>query len=420
MHLPIHIATGLKASLQERWKRQFLGKGIPNFRDRTLLEGLWRRTQDQKNSELSGWQSKKDARRRIVHYLDHYVLEQTGDEEFALGIDAPYLWLHLTFPRDEIHSYEKQVIDSLKVGGWNNQEYKPDNKSIFTLDDLIMEIEFLDEHPEDMISGRNFPRNYKIMEITIRSDKTNISPNQRKHPWGVLRSGFRTLDVRGNPEIVTEVKELAQYLPAQIELGAGASIEAGIPPLHFLHQVYQVSNTTTHQFLLDTKKDTFLTNLALNPSHFYKQTGLMYAKSLTTQPTPFYHLLRRLHEEEKIVGPIITNNFDGLLAVVGLPEHYVRRYDETHIMPHIDFHPQAKSLIVIGSHADRRKIQHSARAQGLKVIYIDPEGYRTDNGFVTYPLESPQTRDIVVRMTSGEFTNAWIQTYGLCLDNFLN
>lgn len=84
---------------------------------------------------------------------------------------------------------------------------------------------------------------------------------------------------------------------------------------------------------------------------------------------------------------------------------YVRRYDETHVIPKIDFHPQAKSLFVIGSHADRRRIQHAARERGLLIVYVDPEGYRIGDQFNNYPLESPRDEDILFRVTADEFAN---------------
>lgn len=104
-----------------------------------------------------------------------------------------------------------------------------------------------------------------------------------------------------------------------------------------------------------------------------------------------------------IVGPIITNNFDGLVSRVGLKELFVRRYEETHIIPKIKFHPQAKSLFVVGSHADRRRIQHAARNKGLKIVYVDPEGYLSSGKFIEYPLESPQDCDFLFRVTANEF-----------------
>lgn len=194
-------------------------------------------------------------------------------------------------------------------------------------------------------------------------------------------------------------------------MGAGASVEAGIPPLHSLHQLYHVSEGNSHKFLLGPKEDRLLLDIALDPSSFYRKVGEIYKKALTLKITPFYHLLKTLYDDNKIVGSVITNNFDRLVTAVGLPEKYVRRYDEAHITPDIKFHNKAKSLIVFGSHADRRRIQHAARESGLQVIYVDPEGYTFPTGFRPYPLESVQDEDLLVNMTMGEFTEAWHEAH---------
>lgn len=121
----------------------------------------------------------------------------------------------------------------------------------------------------------------------------------------------------------------------------------------------------------------------------------MHSACLLANPTLFYKVLAELHNRGSIVGPVFTNNFDGLCLGIGLEEYCLRQYDTIGVYPPVFFHPQAKSLIVIGSHADRRTIQAQARKQGLQIIFIDPEGY---NDGTPYPLESPQDNDILVQM----------------------
>jgi hypothetical protein len=111
----------------------------------------------------------------------------------------------------------------------------------------------------------------------------------------------------------------------------------------------------------------------------------------------FHHTLRSLHDRGWVVGDIVTNNFDGLCSRVGLEERVVRRFEEGHIIPSVRFHPDARSLTVVGGHADRRRIQAAARQKGLEVICVDPEGFESDDGFCEYPLESPQDRDLLYR-----------------------
>ena len=96
-----------------------------------------------------------------------------------------------------------------------------------------------------------------------------------------------------------------------------------------------------------------------------------------------------------LIGRVMTNNFDGLAHRVGLNEHFLRRYDDT--IPEVEFFAEAKSLLVIGNHADRRRVQARARERGLKVIYLDPEGYWLGDRFIDYPLEGPRDGDVVCR-----------------------
>jgi hypothetical protein len=134
----------------------------------------------------------------------------------------------------------------------------------------------------------------------------------------------------------------------------------------------------------------------------YKRLADLYCKCFDAKPTSFLLGLKKLHDEGLIVGDIITNNYDGLAARVGLKEKYVRRFDDNHIFPRINFHPKARSLLVVGCHADRRHIQAAARTKGLKVIYIDPEGFYEDDGFTEYPIEGPQSCDMLYRRTAAE------------------
>ncbi|MGW1784587.1 hypothetical protein ACWCQQ_36570 [Streptomyces sp. NPDC002143] len=58
---------------------------------------------------------------------------------------------------------------------------------------------------------------------------------------------------------------------------------------------------------------------------------------------------------------------------------------------------------MVGLHADRRHVAKRARAAGLTVFHADPEGFRRPDGsWFAYPLEAPQTGDVVVRATAAE------------------
>lgn len=71
------------------------------------------------------------------------------------------------------------------------------------------------------------------------------------------------------------------------------------------------------------------------------------------------HALKRMEEAGHMVGPFITHNFDALGARAGFEEQFMRRYDQR--IPPVTFHPDAKALVVIGLHADRRHVAKRAR-----------------------------------------------------------
>jgi hypothetical protein len=193
------------------------------------------------------------------------------------------------------------------------------------------------------------------------------------------------------------------FLPAQVEIGCGPSYEAGVPALDFLHDIYCVTNRLSKQFVFGVRQDRLLELLCADARAGLEVFSTMFRKCFLAKPTRFHSTLEEFARSGYVVGDIITNNFDGLVARSGLTEKFVRRYEETHIIPDIEFHPRAKSLIVVGSHADRRRIQAAARDVGLKVIYIDPEGYqRADGRFDPYPLESPQSEDILIPLGATE------------------
>ncbi|WP_439080518.1 hypothetical protein [Streptomyces sp. WL006] len=77
-----------------------------------------------------------------------------------------------------------------------------------------------------------------------------------------------------------------------------------------------------------------------------------------------------------------------------------RRYDQA--VPDVEWVDGAQALLVVGLHADRRKVQARARARGMQVVYLDPEGFWRHGQFMPYPLEGPQDGDLVCRATTAE------------------
>ena len=222
---------------------------------------------------------------------------------------------------------------------------------------------------------------------------------------GGLQIGHSAQGTRvSNPQVVSDMADILQYLPAQIELGGGASLELGIPPLNYFHSVYNLY-TPDHAAFAFGDQDSLLEELLQNPAKFYaKKAALPYSKAITAEPNGFYTGVSQLHKDGYIVGPVITNNFDGMCSLVGLQEEFVRKYDEAHIVPDIAFPEEAKSLLVVGSHADRRRIQQAAKQKGLKIIYVDPEEYTDHTGkTISYPLEKIEADDLLVPLAASVF-----------------
>jgi hypothetical protein len=397
MKLPLTLLSGCDDMIAEKWHKQFVLTG------RTSLEGLWRRTQESKTKEQTGWVDERDARRRVLHYFDTYNLV-----DGSLILEKPYLLMSIMAPLEEVAAYKKQIMQGLTKGSW---EKKSDN--LYVRNDLQVSMKTLNRHPEDEKSGRTFPENYQFFEITLTKVNEEIPLKLLQHPWEVLNSGFRTILTSGNPRTVSNLSELKEYMPMQVELGCGPSIEAGIPPLHELHRVYRISQDQNRKFVLKAEDDDLWFNVLSDPETFYREATTSYVAALTSQPTNFYRLLKELYDNNIVVGDIINNNFDGLAAALGLKERYIRQYTTSELVPEIDFDPRAKSLLVVGSHADRRRVQEAARNKGLQVIYVDPEGYDDNGRFVPYPQEAPQDNDIVIRMTADEFATRFREVFNI-------
>jgi len=375
------------------WKK-FLKKKNKDYAE---IEGLWRRTQDKKNKKDSGWKNSHDKRRKMLHYINRYTIKKKNNQN-NLYLKETYLWISLAFPSNEMKGFLEQIEKGLKKGNWSKRG------DLFFNNNLTFSMKnFGNSHTEDKKSNRTFPKDYEIVEITIKTKGMKIPKKIQAHPWEVLSTGIREKDKRKTPKIIKDPKEILKYLPAQVEVGCGPSIECNIPPLHALHAIYRITNPETKKFILSPEQDDLLYKILENQNKFFKNSTLAYKQIILAKPNKTYNSILKLHKKGYFVGDILTNNFDGIPKRLNLKERYLRRYDETHITPKIKFHKHAKSLIVIGSHADRRKVQRSARKQGLKIIYIDPEGYQTRKKWVKYPLESIQAKDILIPMEAKNF-----------------
>lgn len=331
--------------------------GISHGFDCSVRENVWRRHQTEENAELSGWQNSCDRRIRLVHFRDKYAIV---DNNFCL-IDN-YLYIHLSLPDHECKKY----LDILKQTK-TRYTTTPDGNYV------KLDIYYGSEQPEQIL----------------------------RKPWEIFKTGIRQKMRAGCPTRILP-EDLKDFFPAHLELGCGPSIEAGIPPLNYFHDIFSISKDGKFVF---REEDDKLVRALLNPYDWYEKTTYMQKRCLEANPTPFYHRIKSLLDSGDIIGPVFNNNFDGLIKSVGVEEICLRKWDETGLYPKYPFSKNAKSLIVVGSHADRRECQKHARDAGLKIVYIDPEGYNKDGTFMPYPLEAPQDQDFVINLSAKEAFN---------------
>ncbi|MDQ0578304.1 hypothetical protein [Streptomyces rishiriensis] len=393
MFLPYPVIEQLDDTQVATWEKHFAG--AKHERPRAIEEGIWRRTQDPANAVQSGWSEDEQGRRRIVHYRYRFDLDYTFPVP-RLVLSDLYLYASVLAPKAEIGEYRDNVRSWLAKGGWRQVD-----DTMWSKGDLRVTVNPYDTHPQDERASRETPAGFCSLDVVFVSEDFAVTRNVRQMPWNVLAGGIRIKDERGNPTYADDLSELKNYLPFQVEIGCGTSVEAGVPPLHFLHQAYRVTERTdnvmkqTHPFVLSPQKDTLVREMLLDATAKADELVTMFRVSFLAEPTAAHHALKALHDAGAFVGPVMQHNFDLLAARTGLAEHFVRRYDQK--IPPVPFHPEAKALLVIGLHADRRSVQKRARERGMKVFYIDTEGLEEFGTYMPYPLEGPQDGDVIVK-----------------------
>jgi hypothetical protein len=362
---------------------------------RKWTESIWRRHQHPSNARLSGWQSDEDRKRRLIHFYDEYDVQGR-----AFVLRRAYLSLSLTLPEEHIDEYRQTIAARIRHGEWR-RDGLASGEEVWRRGDLVARITSRRTHPFDEARGHFVPASYRSLDISVRTEGYELPSGWEERPWKVFFDvGLRKTLPRGTPTPISP-EEILPHLPAQLELGCGPSIEAGIPPLSTLHRIYGVSRPD-YSFVFRAEDDSLL-DLFSRPEEKYREMTDIYRACMLAGSTPFYASLLDLWRRGLFVGPIITNNFDCQCADLGLPEISLRRYDVLPYYPTLSHDPRARSLLVVGVHADRRLVQMRARERGLRVVYIDPEAYVGPDGrAITYPVEAPQTGDLFVRDTAQE------------------
>ncbi len=355
------------------------------------FEGCWLRNQRPENAKSSGYIDNSTARRRYIHFYDTYTLEYK-DKSPYLAISKSYMYVTNTLPNNEIKNYLNKILNKLDKHSFTK------TGNIYSKDNMEVIIERYKNHPRNV---EQFPENYSSVDIVIRSKDYDYTEIQNRM-WRLTKKMFRIPETRQSPTYTNDVNDIIKYLPAQVEMGCGPSISANIPPLYDMHETYKVQNHITKQFYFSEDDDLFC-SIIENPEQMYTKFSKVPYKCISAELTEGYKNFGELYKKGYFKGIVYNNNFDRLVKRMDIPENILRIYDLDSYIADCTFENDVKSLICMGCHADRRKVESQARANGLKVIFIDPEGFYENDGFVPYPIEGPKDGDIIWKTT---FENA--------------
>lgn len=395
MLLPYSVIDSLIPEQSRMWAEHFSPE--VGGRRPSTEEGIWRRTQDPRNAEQSGWSEDENGRRRVVHYRLHYDLDQTQPMD-RLVLAELYLYVSWLAPADEIAAHRRDLEKWLAEGRWKPGD---DADKRWRLGDLYATITEHAVHPQDERAGRDTPTGFTSIDVTIESIDYALARASRNLPWDVLAGGMRVKEERGTPEYADDLSGLMEHLPFVVEAGCGTSIEAGVQPLHWLHEVYRVTArkgndlTQGYRFTMSPGSDVLVQEMLTDTERKIGDMVSMFRALIEAEPTDAHRVLKALYDAGHAIGKIATHNFDRLFARTGVPEAFMRRYDQK--TPHMEYPDGAKALLVIGLHADRRDVQKRARERGLRVFFLDTEGVTENGVHKEYLIEGARKGDVIVR-----------------------
>lgn len=360
-----------------------------------VFEGIWFRSQEEVNKNVSGYIDNTTRNRRTIHYNHVFYVKDN-----YLMVKSSYIYLSIRLNNNEYDKYLNDIINTLK----NNNYIK--NNNIYIKDNLNIMINKYDKHPYDEIID-----NYKTVDIIVKSDKLNNTDKLFNQVWNLQVKGIRERDTRSNPKYINDFNELKEYFPMAVELGCGPSIEAGVMPLYKLHEIYKVQRHSDGKFYFGTS-DTLIKQIIEKDNVKFDEFYEIITECIKAKPTNFHYNLKKMYDKKLFTMNLFNNNFDRLCKRIGINENILRVYNIENYFPKVIFDKDIKALLCIGTHADRRLIQRQARNQGLKIIYVDPEGFNTDNEFFKYEIEGAKDEDYILKMTASEFSQV--------LENIIN
>lgn len=358
------------------------------YNNEFIFDGVWFRSQDEVNKDVSGYIDNTTRNRRTVHYKHIFYVKDN-----YLMIKSSYIYLSVRLNMHEYNLYLNNIKEYLNK---YNYIYKDNH---YIKDNLMIIINEYDKHPYDEVID-----NYKTVDIIIKSDNISDTSSLINQVWKLQVKGIREKDKRGNPKYVNDFKSLMEYFPMAVELGCGPSIEAGVMPLYCLHEIYKVQRHKDGKFYFGAYDDLIKQIISkdnIKFDEFYK----IIVESIKAKPTEFHYNLKKMYDNNLFRMNLFNNNFDRLCKRININEKILRVYNIEDYFPKVTFDKDIKALLCIGSHADRRFIQKQARQSGLKIIYVDPEGFIENGKFVDYKIEGARDEDIILKMRAQEFSN---------------
>lgn len=357
------------------------------------FEGMWLRNQRKENAKQSGYKDETTQRRRYIHFYDRYVLLKEEDKNY-LAVKDTYVCVTNTLKIDEVKEYKTKILNALEEKGYEKKN------NVYVKGNFNVIINEYANHYKNAEAGVTFPSDYSSIDVICVTDGYEYSSHYDRM-WKHSTKMFRIPEKRENPTYINSINEIEKFFPAQVEMGCGPSIEASIPPLYNMHETYRVQNHISKTFYFASDDDLIL-NIILDPQKMYEKFGYVPKCCVKAEHTEAYKTFNELYKKGVFRGIVYNNNFDRLVTRFDIKEYILRIYDKDKYLPKAEFDPFVKSLVCIGTHADRRQMQKQAREYGLKIIYIDPEGFYEDGEFIPYPIEGPKTGDVILKKTFTE------------------
>ncbi|MBI3486051.1 hypothetical protein HY025_03865 [Candidatus Daviesbacteria bacterium] len=280
----------------------------------------------------------KDAKRlpysRTVYFSANLSL--SGNKE--IYINQAYFFLNSRAEQSAIDLIQQQLPKSNELGGYPFQ-------AVFTKDK---------KYP-------GFARSQIQIGLPTPFDKQTIKRRLKGKPR-----------LRIDPPKLIEASEnynLAKFAPFVVYIGSGLSAESGLPLLGTIHKVFEVDDFDKQELVFGAQ-DGLPARLVKDVNLEFKSFCQFSVDAIKAPPSKSHLDIGRLYKTGTIVQ-VFTDNIDDILRKVNVPFTQVR----ISIFPErysANFHPKARSLLVIGIAVDRRQIIKQARRKGLNIIAINP------------------------------------------------